>query len=527
MKRIPTFAALLAVGAFIAAVAVGLVWARGPADEIELPLVSQRDNDDPVDSSGITPCQGGACLGLAGAVLRPVTNTVGWSVVDDSGCIYASSGDGETMWSAPIHLEQNATVNRLTMYAKDTNALEDCKAWFTVYNHSGGIEKEWTVQSTGSRGWGAHVSDVTEGSSHTVDHASYHYLIHWQPNELGSDMQVCGFVIDYQSPELGEGSSDSGADTESEGGSPVIGPDLLSCMSRSIPEDLPAVVPLSSSRQWRARGIRRLCLYGFPVGERIDVALATMNAEYAAHGAFRMYRGSAPQLKPPVGLEQGGVIAAPTAVPANETLGPKEIPSVTQGTQEPVVKPFRPDEDLRVVQLEPEVADRAGARLLDAGIVNGVTVLSVPLWWPVNLPSGVWLVAAVAPGFEDTRAVYLEPFSGISTRPGVETDPFINHHCDSYAYEPGETMIVEGAGLDADADLVLALYRAAERRYVLAGSLEVSTDSEGDFARDYRIPASYEDGKHYIVPVSEIGHRHDPELGWFELPRPCFSVSRP
>jgi len=507
--------------------------------EIDLPLIPPKGGNIAIAQT--IPCRDDSCLGLAGAVLRPNTTGAEWNVVEDSGCIYATDGNRDTIWSAPVYLKQGATVNRLTMYAKDTNAFNNATAWFTIYNHSGSIADEWDVHTSGSDGTGIYSS---QGTSHTIDHANYHYLVRWKPNELGSDMQVCGFLIDFQPPDSAIEGGDSELPDDVVGGAPTSGEIPFSCAILGIPEpeDLPAILPSGTASDWRDDGIRRLCLYGFPVGERIDLALATMDGKYSAHGAFRMQGQSAnptPTVVPPELFKPfiGATLVAPSE--PVEIEGMEMIVSIISDLRladmpNMAIRPDRPAprfpwvddeaEDLEVVQLEPDPGHGAHATQPEAGIVDGVSVLSIPLWWPVSLPSGVWLVAAVAPGFEDTTALFFEPFSGISTRPEGEADPFVNHHCDSY--EHGETMIIEGAGLDPHGSSLLGLYRWAEAGYTLADSLWVSTDDEGSFARDHSIDNSYQDGRYVIVGASEIT-LSESGVGFFGLPKPCFSVSTP
>lgn len=541
MKRISRHFVLLALGLPIAAVLVWLTGTQNTGSRIELPVISPQDGNIAVALAQSIPCEDDSCLGLAGAVLRPDTSGAEWNVVQDSGCLYATDGDSGTIWSAPVYLKQGARVNTLTMYANDTNALRNSTAWFTIYHHSGRKADEWEVRSSGNDGMGVYTS---QGTSHTIDHANYHYLVRWKPNELGSDMQVCGFLIDFEPPESGAEEGDSELPDDVVGGAPTSFDIPFSCAVLGIPEpeDLPAILPAGTVSDWRDDGIRRLCLYGFPVDERIDLALATMDGNYAAHGAFRMQERSAspqPTLVPPGLLKP--FIAATVVAPSKPVkiegmerivsiisdLRLEDMPDMAIRPERPAPRPPWVDEEtegLEVVQLEPDPGDGAHAARPEAGTVDGVSVLSVPLWWPVGLPSGVWLVAAVAPGFDDTVALFFEAFDGISTRPEGEADPFVNHHCDTY--EPGDTMIIEGAGLEPNSSSLLGLYRWAETGYTLADSLWVSTDDEGSFARDQVIDSSYEDGRYVIVGASEISVSES-GVGFFGLPKPCFSVSIP
>jgi hypothetical protein len=83
------------------------------------------------------------------------------------------------------------------MYYDDTNGSANCSAYFTVYDLYGDIVDEWGVNSTGS---GGEAYRDTSEFTHTVNYGLYSYVLHWRPNDLGSDVQLCGFRIFYHSP---------------------------------------------------------------------------------------------------------------------------------------------------------------------------------------------------------------------------------------------------------------------------------------------------------------------------------------
>lgn len=135
-----------------------------------------------------------AYLRTAGSALKPRESNVEWYREGGGGCIYASSGSSVAMFNVPIYLPQGAEVNHLRMYYNDTAAATNCVAWFTVYDDYGEVHEEWEISSSGDAGPGY---VTTEEFSHTVDYSLYSYVINWRANELGTDMQVCGFLIYY------------------------------------------------------------------------------------------------------------------------------------------------------------------------------------------------------------------------------------------------------------------------------------------------------------------------------------------
>jgi hypothetical protein len=135
-----------------------------------------------------------ASLRIPAAALKPRTSDVEWMVGGEGGCVYASSGDQYTWWAAPLYLPDGATIRFFRMYYNDQNETHDCEAWLTVYDLYGRVEVEWGIESrlTG-------MSYITSSElDHVVDYNYYNYVIHWRPEELGSDMQVCGFRVYYE-----------------------------------------------------------------------------------------------------------------------------------------------------------------------------------------------------------------------------------------------------------------------------------------------------------------------------------------
>ncbi|MFC2043461.1 hypothetical protein ACFLUA_04855 [Chloroflexota bacterium] len=138
-----------------------------------------------------------ASIRIAGSALKPRESNVEYTGVGGAGGrIYASSGSASAVFSIPIYLPQGATVRYFRMYYNDQNSGVNTSAWLTVYDLYGVIEEEWDVSSSGTGKTYATTSQL----SHEIDYNDYSYVINWRPYELGSDMQVCGFRIYYQTP---------------------------------------------------------------------------------------------------------------------------------------------------------------------------------------------------------------------------------------------------------------------------------------------------------------------------------------
>lgn len=213
MKKHLAFVVALALGLLaLAALARGMTgWAQGPeGDTPATPWASSADPPEGIERVSPSDRPAGveaedieaaatynASLRITGSALRPRTSNVEWTSVITGGCIYASLDNASTVFNTPVYLPQGATVKFLRMYFHDTNASANAFAWFTAYDIYGDIAAEWSVSSTGSAGNGYVTSSEF---THTVNYENYSYLVNWLPNDLGSDMQLCGFRIYYQTP---------------------------------------------------------------------------------------------------------------------------------------------------------------------------------------------------------------------------------------------------------------------------------------------------------------------------------------
>lgn len=153
----------------------------GPAEEEDVEAPAQSYN---------------ATLRVPVAGLKPRTSDVEWHTGGEGGCTYASSGDVYTWWSTPLYLPQESTLRYFRMYYNDQNNSVNCDAYLTVYDLYGRVVTEWGISSSGTG-----LSYVTTPElDHVVDYENYSYVIHWRPNDSGTDMQVCGFRVYYEKP---------------------------------------------------------------------------------------------------------------------------------------------------------------------------------------------------------------------------------------------------------------------------------------------------------------------------------------
>lgn len=135
-------------------------------------------------------------LRVTGSVLRPRESDVTFAVGSGGGCIYAASGDTNTVWNTPLYLPQGSTVTYLRMYIYDTSTANSY-GWLTYYDLYGNLVNEWGVGSSGTPG-----NDYYDVAidNHVIDYANYSYVLNWRPLDTGSDMQLCGFRIFYTPP---------------------------------------------------------------------------------------------------------------------------------------------------------------------------------------------------------------------------------------------------------------------------------------------------------------------------------------
>jgi hypothetical protein len=167
----------------------GSVESLGPPD---LPATDGSESDDAALADTVS-------LRVAGSAMRPRDSDVEWSHgTPNEGCTYASSGNAVRTWTTPVYLPQGSTVRALRMYYYDTST-DNSQGWLAVYDYYGAVVEQWELQSSGTPGFALQNRVIT----HTIDYDMYSYVLNWRPNDTGSDMQLCGFRIFYDSPPFG------------------------------------------------------------------------------------------------------------------------------------------------------------------------------------------------------------------------------------------------------------------------------------------------------------------------------------
>lgn len=107
------------------------------------------------------------------------------------------------------------TVVLLLAFAPSPSSLEASRmgaapayttgqAWVTMYNDEGGFTDVAYVPFGTVPGYGTELSPLIE---HVVDSTNNSYVLNWRPNEIGSDLQVCGIRVAYRLPLDGGGFS--------------------------------------------------------------------------------------------------------------------------------------------------------------------------------------------------------------------------------------------------------------------------------------------------------------------------------
>ncbi len=210
MRRIHLLVVVLTIVLLVAAVSGEASQTQEPGGGRELPSLSSgtaaSDEEEapalPDGPAGVEEAEAdlaqsyNASIRIPVAALKPRDSDVEWRAGGEGGCAYASSGDYGTWWSAPLYLPDDSTLRYFRMYYNDQNTSVDCDAYLTVYDLYGRVVTEWGISSSGT----GMTYVTTEQLDHIVDYSDYSYVIHWRPNELGTDMQVCGFRVYYQKP---------------------------------------------------------------------------------------------------------------------------------------------------------------------------------------------------------------------------------------------------------------------------------------------------------------------------------------
>ena len=205
MGRVKLLAAMLALVMPVVLIGGGAGQTQGPEGSnppVHPPGTAPTGQEDALalpagpavaEAETILDASGYAIWNIPGGALKPRISNVEWQANwSYPGCVYASSGDYDTWWSAPLNLPVNSVIRYFRMYYNDQNPSVDCEAFLTEYDFDEGIVEEWGLQSSGTgRGYVTTEVNIEVFLLHS-------YAIHWRPRDLGSDMQVCGFQVFYE-----------------------------------------------------------------------------------------------------------------------------------------------------------------------------------------------------------------------------------------------------------------------------------------------------------------------------------------
>jgi hypothetical protein len=146
-------------------------------------------------SADAQPQAPSAYLQATGSALRAENTADVEASVDNLryGCLFASGGQAASFFSTPIFPPPGATLTMLRAYVHDTSAA-DSVVGVSVLDKYGYLFATWSGNSQGSSG--DYTIEIAI-PNHVVDYASYSYQVWWQPNQLGSNMMICGFRLYY------------------------------------------------------------------------------------------------------------------------------------------------------------------------------------------------------------------------------------------------------------------------------------------------------------------------------------------
>jgi hypothetical protein len=112
---------------------------------------------------------------------------------------YSTAANPESIiMNLNLQLPQGSRIDYLRIFYYDKSPAIDSSAWITIYDGLGSISDLTTINSSGSAGFGTTLSPYV---GHIVDNLTYSYVLNWRPEQLGSNMQLCGFRVAYRLPD--------------------------------------------------------------------------------------------------------------------------------------------------------------------------------------------------------------------------------------------------------------------------------------------------------------------------------------
>jgi hypothetical protein len=239
----------------------------------------------------------------------------------------------------------------------------------------------------------------------------------------------------------------------------VAGFDAARCSLLATPEGI--AIPGASSF------LQRLCLWGFPFYEPIDIRLTALDGVDRADAA-----------SDPVGR-----VFEATYTTVDDSSG-----FVWSTRLNP---PAPPDRD---------VTSWAGVD--DAG----TTFIQVDLVWPIDLPAGEWLAEATSPSASAQTVVEVTRASTetISVVPSGGSNPF-KPVCEDNAYSDGEQINVLGANFPPGQDVALGVYYDSpdQQGIQLVYAAPLTAGGDGEFSTNLFFEPADPPGEYLAIATSD------------------------
>jgi hypothetical protein len=94
-----------------------------------------------------------------------------------------------------VQLPEGSRVDYLRLYYYDTHPSRDSSAWLTSYDDQGSFSDLAYVTSSGEGGYGTELSPFL---GEMIDTVGSSYVLNWRPNDLGTELKLCGLRIAYR-----------------------------------------------------------------------------------------------------------------------------------------------------------------------------------------------------------------------------------------------------------------------------------------------------------------------------------------
>lgn len=157
---------------------------------------------------------------------------------------------------------------------------------------------------------------------------------------------------------------------------------------------------------------------------------------------------------------------------------------------------------------------------------GGTAVAKIPLWMPVGVPVGSWMVTAQSEANENTisvtRPIKIEGLTipAINAMPEGEVDPLNYSKCGHY--QPGSKVVIRGANFKSNQEVILGFYSTDLFNLTLVDGENVKSDLQGNFLITHRI-GDADSGTYRVVLVTDPRTSKD-RYRRVEVDNDCFIV---